>query len=103
MTRPGPQLNYSLRAESEAPGVPTPGPASPASGRALRPAAQQRAMSRSPQLPSSPPPSDSLKAEHTNPVCTGGSELQSLHYLTPTLAIWDTINLHSVPHYSPKD
>ena len=55
----------------------------------LRPAAQQRAMSRSPQLPSSPPPSDSLKAEHTNPVCTGGSELQSLHYLTPTLAIWD--------------
>lgn len=47
VTCPGPQLNYSLRAESEAPGVLTPGPASPASGRALRPEAQHTAVSQS--------------------------------------------------------
>lgn len=67
MTCPGPQLNYSLRTESEAPGVLDSRASFPASGRALRPTAQQRAMSRSPQLPSSPPPSDSLESRAHKP------------------------------------
>lgn len=88
-TCPGTQANYSPRTESEAPGVPRPRPAFPSAHVGHVPCSTAEGCELAPTAAFPPLRSDSLKAEHTDLVCIRASELQSLHYLTLALAIWD--------------
>lgn len=87
-TCPGTQANNSPRAESEAPGVLMPRPAFPSAHVGHVPCSTAEGCELEPTAASPPPPRFSESRAH-RPLCIRASELQSLHYLTLALAIWD--------------